>query len=41
MLKELLYAGNTGKEKAYSNKPKAIMNMVIGTYISITNLNVN
>ena len=29
------------KEKTYNNKPKIIKKMVIGTYISITTLNVN
>ena len=29
------------KEKTYNNKPKAIKKMVVGTYILITNLNVN
>ena len=29
------------KEKAYNNKPKTIKKTVIGTYISITTLNVN
>ena len=29
------------KEKTYNNKPKTIKKMVIGTYISITTLNVN
>ena len=29
------------KEKTYNNKPKTIKNMVIGTYILITTLNVN
>ena len=41
MLKELLQAGNTEKEKTYNNKPKTIKKMVIGAYISITTLNVN
>ena len=29
------------KEKTYKNKPKSIKKIVIGTYISITTLNVN
>ena len=29
------------KERIYNNKPKTIKKMVIGTYISITTLNVN
>ena len=29
------------KEKTYNNKPKTIKKMEIGTYISITTLNVN
>ena len=29
------------KEKTYNNKPKTIQKMLIGTYISITTLNVN
>ena len=29
------------KEKTYKNKPKTIKKMVIGTYISITTLDVN
>ena len=29
------------KEKTYNNKPKTVKKMVIGTYISITTLNVN
>ena len=29
------------KEKTYKNKPKTIKKMAIGTYISITTLNVN
>ena len=29
------------KEKTYNNKPRTIKKMVIETYISITNLNVN
>ena len=29
------------EEKTYNNKPKTIMKMVIGTYISIITLNVN
>ena len=29
------------KEKTYNNKPKTIKKLVIGTYISITTLNVN
>ena len=33
--------GNTREERTYKNKPKTIKKMVIGTYISITTLNVN
>ena len=29
------------KEKTYNNKPKTIKKMIIGTYISVTTLNVN
>ena len=41
MLKELLWQEKQKKEKTYNNKPKTIKKMVIGTYISITTLNVN
>ena len=41
MLNELLQVGNTDKKRTYKNKPKTIKKMVIGTYISIINLNVN
>ena len=41
MLKELLYSGNTEKEKTYNNKPKTIKKKVIPTYILIITLNVN
>ena len=40
-LKDLLYAGNTEKEKTYNNKTKKIKEMVNGTYILIITLNVN
>ena len=41
MLKELPRQETQEKEKTYNNKPKTIKKMVIGTYISITTLNVN
>ena len=41
MLKELLQAGNTEKEKTYKNKPKTIKKMAIEIYISIITSNVN
>ena len=41
MLKEILSAGNTEKERTYNNKSNTIKKMVIGTYLSITTLNVN
>ena len=41
MIKELLWQETQEKEKTYNNKPKSIKKMVIGTYISIINLNVN
>ena len=41
ILKELLQAGNTEKEKTYNNKPKKIKKTVVGIYISIITVNVN
>ena len=41
MLKEFSRQETQEKEKSYSNKPKSIKKMVIGTYISINTLNVN
>ena len=41
MLKERLRQETQDKEKTYDNKPKTIKKMVIGTYISITTLNIN
>ena len=40
MLKELLQTGNRGKRPT-ENKPKTIMKMVMGSYISIITLNAN
>ena len=41
MLKNLSRQKTQEKENTYNNKPKTIKKMVIGTYISITTLNVN
>ena len=41
MLKELFQVGNTGKQKDPQKQTQIINKMAIGTYILITNLNVN